>query len=274
MNITVYVVTYKNDIILNEWLLASLAESRYPKGKVRLHIQNNFSGMVAIDEPYRSLIDHIHHNTVRLDRSLGHLARDWNHGIMHGFVDLKNPRSDMVMLLQNDTKLTSDWYEKVCGVMRGNYFASYGAGDQCVLIRPECIKKVGMFDERFCDIYLQEGDYFLRCIWRIPMHASINDDHHVRTHRPMPDSCPVVKTETGLQRREEYHTYSPEKKISAEFWNKKWPFYDRPWGSSWELAKSVSQSGSPLVPMHIMYPYFERDIDQSVYRQWSPFKLA
>jgi hypothetical protein len=157
--------------------------------------------------------------------------------------------------------------------MRGNYFASYGAGDQCVLIRPECIKKVGMFDERFCDIYLQEGDYFLRCIWRIPMHASINDDHHVRTHRPMPDSCPVVKTETGLQRREEYHTYSPEKKISAEFWNKKWPFYDRPWGSSWELAKSVSQSGSPLVPMHIMYPYFERDIDKNVYENWSSFKL-
>jgi hypothetical protein len=273
MKITIYVITYKNDKILNEWLLASLANSNYPKDKICLHIQNNFSDKVVIDKEFETYVNYIHHNTIRLSRSFGHLSRDWNHGIMNGFVDLNKPRSDMVMLLQNDTKLTSDWYEKTCDVMQDNYFVSFGAGDQCMIIRPECVKKVGMIEERFCSLSWQEYDYFLRCILRIPMKTSINDEYHQRLHRPLNYLCPIKKTETGMERKENYFLAGTHYE-SENFLKKKWPCRDM-WGeSSWLLAKKISQSGAPLVPMYIMYPYFEKDIDQSVYKQWSLFRLA
>lgn len=274
MRVTIYVITYRNDRILNEWFLASLAKSSYPREKVCLQIQNNFSDKVSIDDAHRTLINYIHHNTMRLDRSTGHLARDWNHGIMNGMVDLDRPNSDVVMLLQNDNRLEPDWYERVCKAMSENTFASYGAGDQCMLVRPACVKRVGMFDERLCNITHQDGDYFLRCIWRMPMRISINDDYHGRVHRPSPDFCPVVRTLTGSQRREGYHMASVgNHQVSVGFWRKKWPFHDRGWRSTWSLAKSVAHSGAPFVPMYMMYPYFERAIDRSVYEKWSPFKL-
>jgi hypothetical protein len=61
--------------------------------------------------------------------------------------------------------------------------------------------------------------------------------------------------------------------VSVGFWRKKWPFHDRGWRSTWNLAKSVAHSGAPFVLMYMMYPYFERAIDRSVYEKWSPFKL-
>jgi hypothetical protein len=274
MKITIYVITYRNDKILNEWFLASLASSIYPKEKVCLQIQNNFSDKVNINDEYKPLINYIHHNTMRLDRSTGHLARDWNHGIMNGFVDLNRPNCDVVMLLQNDTKLEVDWYTKVCNIMEKNIFASYGAGDQCMLIRPTCVKKVGMFDERYCNILGQESDYFLRCIWRTPMHTSINDEYHGRVHRPFLDFCPTLKTATGSQRREGYHMASvANHPVSSGFWRIKWPFHDRAWRSTWQMAKEISQNGAPFIPMYMMYPYFERAIDPTVYEKWSLLKL-
>jgi hypothetical protein len=158
--------------------------------------------------------------------------------------------------------------------MEKNIFASYGAGDQCMLIRPTCVKKVGMFDERYCNILGQESDYFLRCIWRTPMHTSINDEYHGRVHRPFLDFCPTLKTATGSQRREGYHMASvANHPVSSGFWRIKWPFHDRAWRSTWQMAKEISQNGAPFIPMYMMYPYFERAIDPTVYEKWSLLKL-
>jgi hypothetical protein len=40
------------------------------------------------------------------------------------------------------------------------------------------VKQVGLFDERFCNIGLQEADYFLRCLLYNKDRSSLNDIEH------------------------------------------------------------------------------------------------
>jgi hypothetical protein len=106
------------------------------------------------------------------------------------------------------------------------------------------------------------------------MHTSINDEYHGRVHRPFLDFCPTLKTATGSQRREGYHMASvANHPVSFGFWRVKWPFHDRAWRSTWQMAKEISQNGAPFIPMYMMYPYFERAIDPTVYKKWSLLKL-
>lgn len=276
MKVKIFVVTYKNEKILNDWFLKSLQESTYPKDSVKLEILNNYSNNLFIDQKYIHIVNFVHHNTVRLDCSTGHLARDWNHGFMNAFIDLTKPKNDAAMLLQNDTILLPNWYEKLCFVMKKYDFVTYGAGDQCQIVNAKCIKKIGIYDERFCNIACQAGDFILRNLLYNPLRTSINDRYHGRWHNEEKNHIPIKETPTGAQRKDVNNiTANTHTDVSLNFWDEKWKiikpcFWEK---DSWGTRKLVLESGAPFVKTHILYPYFEKDIERKVYKSQTSLKL-
>jgi hypothetical protein len=267
MKITLFVVTYKNDKVLNEMVLKSLHDSKYPHDLVNVKILNNFGDRIEIDDKFKPLINEIHHNTIRLDNSTGHLARDWNHGIMNAFVSLKKPRCDAVILLQNDTIMKEDWYLIAKKCVNEFSYCSFGCGDQCQIVRPDAIARIGMFDERFCNIGFQECDYFIRAVLREKERCSINDPSHGRIFNQRSDLNPIVPTISGFLRRDSHHMESFNfHHVSKSFLIEKWgaPIVP-PWGNTKDLARLLLESKAPFRKMWKMYPYFENDIDQNAY---------
>lgn len=267
MKITLFAVTYKNDKLLNEMLLKSLHDSEYPHELVTIKILNNFGKKIEVNEKFNSLISEVHHNTIRLDTSTGHLARDWNHGIMNAFGKLSRPMSDVVVLLQNDTIVKKNWYQLVTSCAKNFLYCAFGAGDQCQIVTPEAIKKIGMFDERFCNIGYQECDYFIRSILRLKEKCSINDRSHGRLFNDHQELNPIEDTVTGNNRKEPYHRESLKfHHISKDFLFKKWgKGIIPPWNNTKGLMDFLEKTKAPFEKMWKMYPYFEDDIDQNAY---------
>lgn len=265
MKIKFYIVTYNNDKVLNEWLLKSINESNFNTEDIKFYIINNYSDSLNIDEKYKHLISYTYHNTLRPDFSTGHLARSWNQAIINGFKDLNNPDCDLVITCQNDTILKKDWFNFIQNAMIKYNFCSFGKGDQFLVFKPESIKKVGLFDERFCNIGYQEGDFFLRNLL-FNENCSINDFIHDRTFNII-NGTPIEETQTGFQRGEKYHLESfVYHEYSELFFKEKWSCDSNHWGDSLNHKQKILNSKAPFVKMWIMYPYFEKNIDQRVYK--------
>jgi hypothetical protein len=266
-----YVVTYDNDKILNDWFIQSLSESMFPRDTVRVTIINNYSDNLNIDYTLLEGIDHrVFHNVVRPDWSHGHLARNWNQALLHGFKDLTNPESEMVVCVQNDTKLVSNWYADLVYLMDGLDFMTLGAGDQFMVWRPEAVNQIGMFDERFSGIGYQEGEYFLRAILYHKDKVSINDYGHARVYNPkvLEGEHRVIQTdsERGIVRKDgkaEHHFEIA--KVEFPYLDR---FYDWKWGPDfrdtkfyWDMDKMVPLLGREAIHKQCyMYPYYEKHI--------------
>jgi hypothetical protein len=180
MKIRFYITTYNNNEILNDWILKSLHESDYDRNNVEIFVIDNHSN-VHINDEYSSFVK-VLANNLRPDFSTGHLARNHNQAIINGFESLTNPKCDVVVSCQNDTKVLKNWYQTLCEAMKTYTFFTTGQGDQFQAFKAEGVRNIGLYDERFCNIQFQEADYFLRAYLYNKEKSSINDHIHGRLH--------------------------------------------------------------------------------------------
>lgn len=266
MKIKLYCITYNDNDILNQWFLESLYLSNYDKNNVDIFIIDNHSN-ISIDSKYNNLITIIP-NTLRPNFSTGHLSRSWNQTIINGFVDLNNPDCDLVVACQVDTVLKKDWFDKIYNLPNKEFcYISEGAGDQFQIFTPESIKNIGIYDERFCSIGLQEGDYFLRALLNYSNNSSINDYYHERVLNPIGNENEFIfieNTVSGFHRKSmnhdtSYHSYN------IQLFRLKWTkliHMMNDVGERWKDIFILSNSHfKPNIPNFMYYPYFEKNIN-------------
>lgn len=252
MKTKLYIVTYNNNEILNNWALKTLFESDFPFDNSEIYVINNHSN-IYIEPQYKDKIK-ILNNDLRPDFSTGHLSRNWNQAIINGFQNLNNPDCDIVIACQNDTKFCKNWYSKLLINLFKYKYIACGTGDQFQVFTTDAIKNIGLYDERFCNIGYQEADYFLRSLLYFGDHASINDFIHGRTLNTLNVQI-IEDTESGFVRQEKTHIESSiYHKYSANFWRMKWNIDE----THWDLKEIYNTK--PKLLNYILYPYFEKDI--------------
>lgn len=253
MKIKLYIVTYKNDKDLNE-TLATIDCSDIRNFEHQITIINNYhADPVLIDKSF-SLNYRVVNNSTRPLFSTGHLSRSWNECLMDAFVNVNTPQTDIAVLCQNDILLKSDVFSNLVRLHKKYNFITYGAGDALHSYSADALKYVGLWDERFCNIGHQEGDYFLRHKIYNPEFSSINDPGHGRLHNVIEEELLSFKN-TGFDRKEPSHLASLQYHgVSGNFFTKKWGT-----GLSAHEYWEVLNTESILLPQYIIYPYFECD---------------
>jgi hypothetical protein len=265
MRVSIYIVTYRNPDDLNNNISSILASG----AQVRINVINNHSQFFL--EPGFEKQVTVLHNRLRPDFSTGHLSRNWNQALLHGFKDLKNPASDIVVAVQDDVLFKPDWLSRLVELHRRYNFITQGIGDAFCSYLPEAVRRVGLWDERFCSIGFSEGDYFLRSLIYNGQGSSINDPAHGRVHNALEGNTVIpqhlfattergdsllIKTPKTNSDRKDAHVSSMKFHSLSEalFWHK-WGLSDCFWT---EEHFAVRRS---LVPNYVMYPYFEKDVE-------------
>ena len=252
MKIKIYIVTYDNDEILNK-NLSFLYQSDLQKFNFQIFIINNY-GILNDFENYENL--YVLNNTLRPDFSNGHLSRNWNQALINGFKDLNNPDADLVILMQNDTYVLNNCFSNLVDLVSKYDFIQLGAGDQLMCFTPEAVRKIGIFDERFCSIAFQEADYFLTAFILHRDKISINDTVHKRLYNQI----------TDVHKNYIQKVYSENKKHHVSKWHTyNYQLFINKWGQepeSWQqnLLNNLEKSINPLIKRYFFYPYFEKDI--------------
>jgi hypothetical protein len=273
--ISLYIVTYRNPEDLNGTIASILASG----ASVRITVINNHSEFFL--EPKHEKAVTVLHNKLRPDFSTGHLARNWNQALLHGFRDLMNPESDIVVTVQDDVLFKADWLSRLVDLHRRYSFITMGGGDAFCSYLPEAVRRIGLWDERFCGIGYGEGDYFLRALIYNREGSSINDPLHGRLHNALAGSAvtrfdlvkylegeeidgdPAERTDSmlitvprmNLRRRRAHLSSIKFHGLSAAVFFHKWGVSDVHW-----TAKHYAVRNS-LIPNYITYPYFEKDIE-------------
>ena len=252
MRIKQYIVTYNNNQLLDKCLKSMSGVTH------EIFIIDNFGNCEIKDY---GLTVQIIKNELRPKFSTGHLSKDWNAGLVNGFQNLNNPDADIVILNQNDTIFKENYIDKLIEVHKQFDFIQMGSGDEMMSFTPNAVKQVGLFDERFCNIGLQEADYFLRCLLYNKDKSSINDIEHDRIINKLKDDDIVLEKVLCGHYREEDYTMASAKyhRNSHVMFNFKWKGLplDRNW------SKIPSEYDISIVRpnlSNIMYPYFEKDI--------------
>lgn len=258
MKIKHYIVTYRNSDILNKSLESLLPTFRkYSKEKYQCFIINNHSDF-NIDSKFSEFVT-VLHNSLRPDFSTGHLARNWNQAIINGFQSIETPDCDILITSQNDCEFDGDFIPNLIEFHKTYSFIQFGAGDNFVSYTIDAIKRVGLWDERFCNIGYQEADYFLRQLIFNTNGASINDSKHNRVHSGVINNL-IKHTTSGYDRGDTFHHTSYKyHSISELIYKEKWgdtPINHAMSGWSYSNFKELR----PNVSSYIYYPYFEKNI--------------
>ena len=120
------------------------------------------------------------HNNARPDWDTGNLARNWNQALVHGFVDLNNPDAKIVVTMQNDIVLADNWTSNLLKMHQNYTFVTGQLGDNIISYRPEAVKRIGMWDERFITPANKEADYYIRALILNKEKSIVNDFFHGR----------------------------------------------------------------------------------------------
>lgn len=264
MKIKVYIVTYNNDKVLNDWSLNTIFSSNYKNlnHDVQIFVINNHSNINVKDE-YKDKIT-ILNNDLRPDFSTGHLARNWNQAIINGFKDPDKPDADIVVCCQNDVKFTKDWLTNLLKLHEKYTFVNFGQGDAFHSYKIDAIKNIGLWDERFCNICYQEHDYFIRALIYNRDHSTINSPGSKQLHNKV-DFNVIETTPCGCKRGEKSHNESKKhSNISKTIFQQKWgglrPAQWKP-GFDWVPKKSK-------IPTYMYYPYFEKKLSKLKEMGW------
>lgn len=260
MKLKVYAVRYREDI--TPFVDSYYSDSTIDHSNTFLTIINNY-GELNTDNKNITIIN----NVLRPDFSTGHLSRNWNQALINGFKDLNNPDCDVVVCVQIDALFTDTWYsvvKKVFEESKYDYF-TVGRGDEFQYFTPQAVKKIGLYDERYCNIGYQEGDYFLRAFLQSSsknkdLKVSINDGWHRRTYNEddslkavirMSFTCPNEAHKDSLK----YHDVSV--KVFCYKWGNIHSMF-------WDIPSLLSKN-MDLKKEFKYYPYFEKDIDSDIY---------
>jgi hypothetical protein len=247
--IKLYIVTYNNDDILRQ-NLEKLYSSDLLQYDYKIYIINNYSKLKGFTE-YSNL--EILDNVLRPDFSNGHLARNWNEAIIHGFENLNNPDTDFVVTMQNDTFVKPTCFSNLIEYHNLYDFIQVGVGDQLMSFNVDAIKHIGLFDERFNSIGYQEADYFMTACVMHKSRTSINDGaHHGRQNNPIENIFDKF-IEPVHHLNQQFHSWNWHKYNYQLFYNK-WGCCAHDWSNLEEFPTE------PKILRFFYYPYFEKDI--------------
>ena len=279
--IKVYIVTYKRQETLNcslDILFNKTDFKNYENTEV--NIINNHSDF-HLSEEFRNKVN-VLHNVLRPDCDVGNLSRNWNQALINGFVDLNNPDSEIVVTMQNDITLSPDWCSNLME-MHKKYSLVVGCmGDNIISYKPEAVKRIGLWDERFCSICHKEADYYLRALILNKNKTIINDIAHGRVlnnHDYLPLDLQVYKgNEPSWSEIKNSHDSNEAMRHSSQIFYYKWkntwreePKY-RGWLTSWSQDFIQNPPELPKVKNFISYHYFEKDIETLSEQNYVGFK--
>jgi hypothetical protein len=259
MKVKQYIVTYNNEREINNCLktiFSSLSEDELLK--LEINIINNHSNFKLHDE-YIGKVN-VLNNILRPDFSTGHLSRNWNQAIINGFKDLNNPDCDIVITNQDDIEFKPNYLNRLIEIHKTYDLVQCKTGDSVISYTPNAIKRIGLWDERFCNIGYQEGDYFIRAALYHKDKVTLNEIGHERRCNFISDMSDIININYlgGLGRNETYHLESMKyHSHSSKIFYAKWGNvkFDK-----WD-ANEISSELKPLIPSFIYYPYFELVIE-------------
>lgn len=252
MKIKLFIVTYRNSQHLCENLL-SLVDST-DINRLEVYVINNHSDF-CIGEQFNTV--KIIHNAVRPDFSTGHLARNWNQAIINGFKSILNPDCDILITAQDDTIWQPGFLDVLIDYHRTHSFMTFGDGDNVCSYTIDAIKRIGIWDERFCNIGYQELDYFIRAIKFDPDNVSINDwGHPGRVHRTL-DNKVMLRPDRNAEKLTDHHASMAFHELSRQMFFMKWDFDPNVCDPFDTFQRGIPGKGLA----YMYYPYFERHIE-------------
>ena len=269
-NIKIYIVTYKRKDILNKTLDTLFNKTDFPLvSDTEVNIINNHSDFF-LEERFRDKVNVIHNNA-RPDWDTGNLARNWNQALVHGFRNLNDPETKIVVTMQNDIVLAPNWAMNLLKMHKKYTFVTGQLGDNIISYRPDAVKKIGMWDERFITPSNKEADYYIRALIYNKDKSMIND----RAHGRLLNSKDALELDTP-----EYQGGQPEwrniksNEITREGWYHTSQLFYWKWKDTWKEQPSYygwltkwsddfiqNPPESPKVPNFVQYYYFEKDVE-------------
>lgn len=276
MKSKIYILTYQREKVLFDTIRKVLNSTDI--GNTEINVINNY-GKLNLPEEFSKV--NIINNETRPDWSNGNMAENWNQAIIHGFKDLNNPDCDNVITLQNDAAIHKDWYKTITELHKKYEFIVGQFGDNVVSYTPNHIKKVGIWDERFCGLPHKESDYWLRSIIHNKELSTINDKQAKRTYNLTKEAEKLdvntknrdrdwrrIKTQSQGRRTHNNKKTTGNYYISAyiiKYYKWKWNLDVDP--TKFMISNWDSETFKNLNPKKeiIKYPYFEKDINQELY---------
>lgn len=227
-------------------------------------------------------IGHVFHNDLRPDRSVGNLAENYNQALLHGFVSLSRPDTDVVITLQDDALLAADWWTQARRLLERFAFVEGRYGDNIVCHRAESARRVGMWDENIFGIQYKEGDYWIRQLISNRDGAFIHDPMH-NIHLNADGGAPVLdirghrnfaEREDGLKRLADDPGHAIIKQAAIRERDLALNYFLRKWSGTWreEPRKRTwvmdwprefyddPPKLPPALPQYVRYPWFEKDV--------------
>lgn len=252
MKIKHYIVTYRNPV----WENCARTILRTPTGHEReIWVINNHSQFSMPDDLAGQV--RVLHNQTRPDFSMGHLSRNWNQAIINGFVNLHQPDADIVIASQNDVQFQDGYLEPLIAAHQRFDIITSGDGDACVSYTARGVRRVGLWDERFCGIFFQEADYYLRIARFLGERGSVNDHGHKRLHNPI--DLPLTldqKFDLGQNSAIRQATVPALHHNSRMFYSKWHGIREWPWVPGLDPSTAVQ-----AIDSYIYYPYFEGAVE-------------
>jgi hypothetical protein len=247
-NIKLFIVTYRAPEDLDKTLRSCL-NGETNKIKLEINIINNHSNFELSDD----LFNHVklHNNVLRPDFSTGHLSRNWNQAILNGFKDMLNPDCDILITCQDDAIWEKDWVDDLLKIHDEYTFYTCNDGDMLCSYTIDSIKKIGLWDERFCNIQFQEADYFLRANLYNAEKSSINDAHHGRTLNQT--KCIAKRPNSGQM--------TPRGNVSNQYHDITKNIFLQKWGEKFRWSEKVTDIQHSKLPSFFYYPYFEKNME-------------
>jgi hypothetical protein len=254
-HIKLFIVTHRGKDVLHT-LLDSVFQSDITKYDFWIYIINNHSEF-EIHKKFSYENITILHNNMRPDWSAGFSSRCWNQSIIYGFNSLLKPSSKIVCHVQDDSEFLPNWASNIIKFHKEYSFITFGHGDQFCSYTPESVKKIGMWDERFCSLGYHEGDYFYRAVSHNANESSINDAFHGRYWNECPNKV-LKETITGIKANRPGRVESGKYcDTSKSLFFEKWGCKPYPWPSP--VCPNEFRKTS-LISNFVYYPFFEKDV--------------
>jgi hypothetical protein len=286
--ISIFFITYKNNFELNQ-TINSMDHRQIQKYNPEITVINNSPNFpVVFDRNYDFKIKILDNNT-RADFSTGHLSRNWNQCLINGFENIQNPKNDIVVCCQNDVRFKSNFIDILVDNHNKFNFTTYGIGDSVHSYTIDVVKKVGLWDERFCNLGCHELDYWIRNLIFNKDKCSINDfsklDNQIyyKIKNKIDSENNILNIDemvSGFRRNCPHHKKSIQYHIISENL-----LYEK-----WQLSTDqkecylqgklihlndlyhkfiyrhfheiIPDNYQPSIKQHIFYPYFEKDIPE------------
>jgi|GEM_PF-625900 len=252
-----YIVTYNNQKQINNCLRSIFRKSSPEElAMLEVFVINNHTS-IKIDDEFLPRIKLLN-NSLRPNFSTGHLARSWNQALVNGFKNLRAPDCDLIITNQDDTLFVDNYLTKTLELHKQYDFVQFGWGDNFISYTPRAVKRVGLWDEKFCNIGYQEADYMTRARLLLKEKACINDFSHKRMFNAIDKSRYVIDIiPSGNARGEDYNHTSIRFHDHSKF------MYELKWGVDPDLGwENVDvERLKPKTQQYVYYPYFEKDVE-------------